>query len=521
MQPYEIKRLHDAGASPAEIAEAYKTALAENIDGAELITLAAGVADPRALTLLLEAGVDPRTRDNYNNTLLHHLARLEHAKPRLPPDDDIAQTANILLRQQINPSRLDDSEHLCCYHHAARAGNHPFIAALAQNGVNLARADNEGNTAIHIAARNAIFAINNLQYATRDVQRDREKLDAAANLGESWQKSYRDTLAASQKRQADAQRLVDNYLRVVQTLAQNGVDKDEKNQYGRTALEIAIQTGALEIAAYISGATIATAGMNLHQAIIKNNNQALNALLDEGADPDALLDGEPADDSRRYLGHTPLAVACARKNLDAVTTLLQRGATPNLKTAKGTSPLAHLADTADAPSMQTVFKEKTIGKILQVIINAGHGINETVNDQGDTFITHALKRAPHLHHNNDLLKNILVDEALRHHPDINQPNHDGETPLILACREQTPETENTIITLLDAGANPNHKDRHGNTPLHHAAANPTGNIAKNNTLQLLDYNADPAAVNNQGQTPLDIAVATSNEPLVKLLLTRL
>jgi ankyrin repeat protein len=312
---------------------------------------------------------------------------------------------------------------------------------------------------------------------------------------------------------------------IVKTLAENGVDKDEKNQYGRTALENAIQSNAKEIAAYLSGgeenagSAAATGGMNLHQAVIKGDLEAITALLKSGADPNALLDGEPADDSRNYVGCTPLAVACSYKNTDAVTLLLQNGATPNYKNGNGQAAVTYLADTSALVSMQDVFKEKRIGKILQAMVDAGYEINETVNDDADTLITYALKYAGHVHINTFLLKAVLVNEALRYRPDINIANHSGETPLMLVCREDAREMENILLSLLESGAGVNLKDRNGNAALHYGANNASTNIAKSVCELLLEFKADPAIANNEGQTALDIAVATQNEPLVKVLLT--
>jgi ankyrin repeat protein len=55
--------------------------------------------------------------------------------------------------------------------------------------------------------------------------------------------------------------------------------------------------------------------------------------------------------------------------------------------------------------------------------------------------------------------------------------------------------------LLDAGADPNNRQRHGYTPLHSAAAN--GDLESIDLL--LETGADPAATNDDGETALVLA----------------
>jgi len=66
--------------------------------------------------------------------------------------------------------------------------------------------------------------------------------------------------------------------------------------------------------------------------------------------------------------------------------------------------------------------------------------------------------------------------------------------------------------LLEFGGDPNVRDRHGRTPLHHAAAEGRG------LEPLLEAGADPNARDKEGKTPLHYAVAHGHSDAVKLLL---
>jgi ankyrin repeat protein len=66
--------------------------------------------------------------------------------------------------------------------------------------------------------------------------------------------------------------------------------------------------------------------------------------------------------------------------------------------------------------------------------------------------------------------------------------------------------------LLEFGGDPNVRDRHGRTPLHHAAAEGRG------LEPLLEAGADPNARDKDGKTPLHYAVAHGRSDAVKLLL---
>jgi ankyrin repeat protein len=81
--------------------------------------------------------------------------------------------------------------------------------------------------------------------------------------------------------------------------------------------------------------------------------------------------------------------------------------------------------------------------------------------------------------------------------------------------------ENVQLTLLERGVNVAAADQDGNTALHYAAKNRNKNGAKTLCDMLLEFGADASVVNNAGKAALDIATEQDNEPLVKLLLSKM
>ena len=144
-----------------------------------------------------------------------------------------------------------------------------------------------------------------------------------------------------------------------------------------------------------------------------------------------------------------------------------------------------------------------------------------VNDDSDTLLIFACKANRGPGSNRHSAKGDFIDEVMKNKADINLTNRFGETALMHACAKDFDMMENVQIQLLEQGALVSAADRNGDTALHYAARNDDKKGAYSLCDMLLEFGADAKAVNNAGKTALDIATETDNEPLAKLLISKM
>jgi ankyrin repeat protein len=542
MELHELKRIYSAKEKTGEDAlAAYREIVSEkgiNACGQELLFLAADYAHAEALAFLLEAGAPPSAADGYGFTPLHYLARQEESRYHPKPRGAVAACTELLLDNKVSYLRKDENEKMACYHYAARNGLAEMVETLAKRGAKLNLTDKDGNTGIHIACDYVKQALNDINYKKRDlenvqkrcaetVERLKGREMTTEEIAAYIQKNIQPTPETTGARYQAALDLAEGYFRTVKAFAEGGVDKDEKNSYGQSALDMAVKNDAKKIAAFLSGAlneeadtadktAIAAGGMTLHEAAEKGDAEAINAIAKTG-DLNALKD----DVEHRSGGCSALAIACAYLQPKAVEALLTNGADPSFKDGKGRTAVSFLISGLQASVHSGVFNEKVIPKIIKDTVSAGMNINETVNDDADTLLILACKSGRGASYNGRSVKGDIIDTVLALNPDINLSNRFGETALMYACARDFDTMENVQIALLEQGADPAAADQNGDTALHYAAGNDDKNGAKTLCDMLLEFGADPAAVNNAGKTALDIATKADNEPLVKLLLAKL
>ncbi|MEM1211738.1 MAG: ankyrin repeat domain-containing protein [Planctomycetota bacterium] len=325
------KRLLDGGADPDMLIR-----FRPDDSGQTALLLAASLGDAAAVELLLTAGADPNrelgghssespllrairrghaevakrllaagaevnARNFAGLTALHYAARYGHAGliPRIieaggDPNDAEA-------RHQITPLLV-----------AAYAGQAGTVRALLQAGARHDQADQRGSLPLHLA----------VQWPAGDPETVAALLDGGAVLEVPLS-----PLGNTLMQEAEAE--------VVSLLVERGLDPDQPNEYGETALMKAARFGELEkIEALLdAGADTASVSRGGSHAVLEaareGNIAALRLLIERGAAVNP--------DPERY--RNALGEATAYGDYQVVRTLLDAGADPNLAGPDGVTPL--------------------------------------------------------------------------------------------------------------------------------------------------------------------------------------
>jgi len=532
----EIKKLYTRQDPEAPLS-AYRTAI-EEFKGQEeklneLAFLAADYAHSEALSLLFEAGVSPQITDKYAFNLLHTLARRQESNYHPKPKGAVAATTALLLDNKVSAIRKDENENMCSYHYAARNGLVEMVETMSDRGVKLNMTDKNGYTGIHIAAEYVKEALRNIDYKKRDLENAKAKYEKEITQLRAQNKSDEEiaeyvgkwiptTPEKAQDNYEAAIQLAEDYFRTVKAFASGGVDPDEKNSFGKSALDIAIENDAKKIAAFLSGNStddgdIDAGGMTLHQAAEKNDVKAINAIAKRGADINSLKD----DKEYNLGGRTALSIAVSFLHADAVEALLACGADPSFRDSNGRLAASYLEFGSKATIVSDTFTKKLIPNIIKNLIAAGMDINMPANDDSDTLLILTCKSPGNAGFSRYTVKDEILKEIMKHKPDVNRTNLSGETALMHACARNFKLMEKYQLDLLEQGADVSAVDKNGDTALHYAAGNDDKNGAKILCDMLLEFGADVNAVNNKKKTALDIATEQDNEPLVKLLLNKM
>jgi ankyrin repeat protein len=266
----------------------------------------------------------------------------------------------------------------------------------------------------------------------------------------------------------------------VKRLLKRGADPEERDKYGKTALEVALERGCIEVVKVLAPVTrptertiMATGGdlalvsllaFYWPEEVVRRGGEVLAWLVSIGrSDTAAMLLGLGAAPDRPWEGRTALHEAARRCDVEIARLLLSRGANVNKRNRWGGTPL----------------HEAACPEVAELLIQHGAEINAR-DDDGKTPL-HRLVYSP-----------ALVALLLRAGADPNARNKYGETPLHKAvwwCYVDV------VAELLKYGADPNAPDARGDTPLHDARCPEVAQL-------LIQHGADPNARNKYGETPL-------------------
>jgi ankyrin repeat protein len=291
----------------------------------------------------------------------------------------------------------------------------------------------------------------------------------------------------------------DGKLAEVKRLLKAGADVSVKNSYGVTAMSLAAEVANTDILALLleAGANVdspTTDEETALQLVARTGNvKAAELLLSKGATVDA---------REKWGGQTALMWASARRHPEMMQLLISKGADVNAR---------------------------SIDRDYQRHVTA-EGRPKSLDSGGFTPLLYAAR------------ENCMacVDVLLKNKADIDLPDPDGVSPLLVAITNANWDLAQQLIT---AGADVNHWDMYGQTALFmmiglhnkvdgghgpNEPANKTNGMAILNLL--LDRGADPnvqlffkpanvsGTTNTRGATPLIRAANNGDMDIVKLLL---
>lgn len=138
----------------------------------------------------------------------------------------------------------------------------------------------------------------------------------------------------------------------VESLLQNGIDPNIRDEYGDTPLHVASRWGHVEIVKLLLNYGADPYSENvygntpLHIAAFEGKAKVIEEFLIRGIDPDI----------RNNNGNTPLHEASCRGNIEAIKVLLDYGANPNVKNNLGFTPLHEASLNGDAEVVEILLR---------------------------------------------------------------------------------------------------------------------------------------------------------------------
>ena len=475
-----------------------------------------------AFKILLNAGADPNIKDASGAACIHKAVDMccfsEVLREMIDHGADVNainteyQTALMLACQKANESAVhallksggdpnipDANGETCLRIAIQNQSSGELVQALIEYGADVDAVNRHNRTALLLACyKGNVSAIDALLYAKADT-------DISDADGNTW---LHYALYGSCSKE------------VVQTIIHHGADVNARNKNNTTPLTVACYTKDKEMVNVLLNGTVDvdTADPDghtvLHHAVLGGccigNFQAI---IDHGGDVNA----------RNKKNVTALAIACAKRNVNAINVLLNAGADTNIADVDGNTCLHNAADA------------QCTKKVLQAIIEQGADVNVRNIHNETALVVACVKRnidaisvllhagadvnIPATDSSASLLIPIMevhytktFQTMIDHGADVNVVDKNSVSAIMLAC--QTGK-KNAINVLLNAGADLSIVDIDGNTCLHHAV----NRWCDNEVLEaIISHGADVNAVNKSNVTALMVACHRRYENHISVLL---
>ena len=408
-------------------------------DGATALHWASHWNDLDAASLLIRAGADVNAANELGATSLW-LAAINGSATMVKRLLEAGAKPNVALKMGETPLMA-----------AARSGNGRTVEQLLAHGADIdAREHERGQTALMwaVAQQHADVA--------RVLIRNGADLDARTKVYYQLENTAGNTNSSGNFRMAHggstpllfAARNGD--VETAKVLVEAGANVNDTAASGASALVLAAHSGHGPLAIYLleQGAdpNAAEAGYTaLHAAVLRSQIELVNALLDDGADANALVEhGTPgrrfsADYSIRaqLIGVTAFWMAAKYGELEILRTLAKRGADPHLvpkppvsalQAAMGMpgGSLENRRDRTGKSPPDPAEEERLTLELGRFILALGVNVN-AADAEGNTALHHAV------------LKDFesVVGFLASNGADVNAANKRGRTPLVLAETAQT------------------------------------------------------------------------------------
>lgn len=524
---HSITKLHNEGATLEQINEKYLSFVAD-VPEEEQINVwksVCGFANPSMIDYLLSLGWrSPGTEDQDGNSLLHLLATPVRNATYAVLDDNIYTCTQKLLAAKVSPLRKNKNGETAIML-AAELGYAKMLQAYTEANAKIDFLDRNGNTLLHIIAQYSSQAIFQLTSAVENLVNFK---NSRSNNPES--PMYAQRIAELEAKQHQKKARFGEYIHFAILGLAVGLDPTVKNNERESAIDVAIRYKSKAVGAILNGADatdensfpmyMAAGGMNLHQACINKDIEAVNALIELGTNLNEAYDKE--DD--RYNGMTPLTIAMIMHSVEITEALLKHGADAKLLDSKSWHPFRYLYATYSGMNTNSdEFKNKIFHKILKAYLDAGFEIDSLLDDDENTLLILSAKSSELLQlYNGESIATVLIDELIYSGAEVNKTNREGVSALMYICQTDARRGEKNLLTLLEQGASTELRDINGKTTLMYAVTNSNHTVAQTYCELLAEFgNLLINEADNNQKTALDYAAEKNYESLVAWLVGKM
>ena len=438
----------------------------QNGDGASPLLYAAKLNRLEHARALTQNEADANLVNNLGEVPLMIAIRANHSEPGM------IDMVNLLIENGANASARDNNGRLLL-HEAAHFARADVVRALIAAGSTETYAkDSNDKTALD-------YVFGDVAGHPAGFETDAESNAAATAYAEIGVILFKDNLSQAVEAR-DLPRLRDLAAYTVRDWADPNITLEGDDV---AALLRAYELDWLEAVAVLAPSTeinLETPASDnrrpLHMSVAEGHAESVTALLDNGAEIDARA-GENGDSA--------LMIAVRNNHISIGETLIARGAD----------------STPEDPEGKTALDLATLGAHAELelaLMNAGAPRAATTED--DRAVNQRDDSGQTILHRVAAEGNATrVAAVLAQQPQVNSEDNDGNTPLMLAVRENDNAASAAAVArlLLEAGASPHRTDENEFSLMYHAATRNQSEVVR----ALLDYGVSPHRDVNQNSAP--------------------